>query len=134
MPIRPSGGKLVFPKPVEYWVAAPSVWDFAYGEMYERFVGKEKKNISPRTTTPAIATSSVYSTPLTVEPSKYPSEKVFSRSFEVELEDGSYNVCPEQVESHFVEGTKRSLLPVSKTTVHTKGQKAICDQMIRSYQ
>ena len=46
MPIRPSGGKLVFPKPVEYWVAAPSVWDFAYGEMYERFVGKEKKNMA----------------------------------------------------------------------------------------
>ena len=46
----------------------------------------------------------------------------------MELDDGSYSVCPEQVESQSVEGTKRSLLPVSKTTVYTQGQKAICNQ------
>ena len=133
MPIRPSGGKLVFPKPVEYWVAAPSVWDFAYGEMYERFVGKEKKNMA---TYNHSGNSNVISIFLTTEnePSTYPSEKLSPRSSEVELEDGSYKVCPEQVESHFVEGTKRSLLPVSKTTVSTQGQKAICNQIIRSYQ
>jgi hypothetical protein len=38
----------------------------------------------------------------------------------VELADGSYASCPEQDEEQFSEGTKRSLLPVSKSTVHDK--------------
>ena len=36
----------------------------------------------------------------------------------MELADGSYALCPEQDEEQFFEGTKRSLLPVSKSTVH----------------
>jgi len=32
MPIRPSGGKSGASKPALYWVAAPSVWQLAYGE------------------------------------------------------------------------------------------------------
>jgi hypothetical protein len=39
----------------------------------------------------------------------------------VELADGSYFLCPKQVNPQLVEGTKRSLLPVSKTTVYGTG-------------
>jgi hypothetical protein len=48
------------------------------------------------------------------------SENVLPRSCEVGLTDGSYEVCPEQDEEQFTEGTKRSLLPVSKSTVYNK--------------
>jgi hypothetical protein len=118
MPIKPSGGNWEISKPVEYWFAAPSVWPVAYGKTCERFSGKEKKNVARRTTRPAMTTSSVYCSPLTVEPSPYASEKVFPRSCDVELEDGSYSLWPEQVDPQLDEGTKRSLLPVSKSTVY----------------
>jgi len=41
----------------------------------------------------------------------------------VELADGSYALCPEQDESQSFEGTKRSLLPVSKSTAYDTGSK-----------
>lgn len=39
----------------------------------------------------------------------------------MELAYGLYSLCPEQDESQFVEGIKRSLLPVSKSTVYNTG-------------
>ena len=52
-----------------YSFEAPSVWSLAYGETRERFVGKEKKNTAKRTVMPATVTTSLYCSPLTVEPS-----------------------------------------------------------------
>jgi hypothetical protein len=44
MPIRPSAGNSLASNPVEYCVAAPIVWFFAYGEKYKCFVvAKEKE-------------------------------------------------------------------------------------------
>ncbi len=45
----------------------------------------------------------------------------FLRSCEVELANGSYSLCPEQVESQFFKATKRSLPPVSKPTAYETG-------------
>ena len=53
---------------------------------------------------------------------------VLFRLLEVELVDGSYAVCPAQDESQFFEGTKRSLLPVSKSTVYDKVRGAILNR------
>lgn len=39
----------------------------------------------------------------------------------VELACGSYSLCPAQLESQLGEGKKRSLLPVSKSTVSYRG-------------
>lgn len=80
--------------------------------------------MSPRTTRPAMVTSSVYCSPLTVEfskPSSYSSVKFFPRSREVKLVDGSYSLCPEQDESQFFEATKRSLPPVLMSTEYETG-------------
>jgi hypothetical protein len=47
MPNSPSGGNRELANPEEYWVAAPSVWPFAYGETSECFGEKIKgKNSS----------------------------------------------------------------------------------------
>ena len=62
-------------------------------------------------------TTSVYRSPVTVDPSPKASEKVLKRFCEVELEFGSYTLCPEQLDPQFGEGKKISLLPVSKSTV-----------------
>ena len=121
MPIRPSAGNWELWKPDEYWFAAPSVWPVAYGERCERFSEKEKINTVPRTTRPAISTTSEYSSPLTVEPSPKAREKLFPRSREVELSDGLYALWPSQVDPQLDEGTKRSLLPVSNWTIYNTG-------------
>lgn len=68
------------------------------------------------TVRPAMVTVSVYWVPLTLEPSPYVSLKDLLRVFAVELLDGLYNVCPEQVLPHEEPGRKRSLEPVSKST------------------
>jgi hypothetical protein len=68
-----------------------------------------------------MVTTSVYCSPLILAPSKYVSVNFVLRSCEVELADGLYALCPEQDVPHFVEGTKRSLLPVSKSTVYNTG-------------
>jgi hypothetical protein len=39
----------------------------------------------------------------------------------VELACGSYSLCPEQFALQFGEGKKRSLLPVSKSTISCRG-------------
>jgi hypothetical protein len=65
---------------------------------------------------PAMVTTSVYCSPLTA-PLPKKRLNVESRSFEVELADGLYNLCPEQDDPQLGEGTNRSLLPVSKSTV-----------------
>jgi hypothetical protein len=64
-----------------------------------------------------MATTSVYCSPLTSDPSLVVSANSFPRSFEVELADGLYNLCPWQDSPQAVEGMNRSLLPVSKATV-----------------
>ena len=92
----------------------------------ERFVGNEKENIDPRTTRPAMLTTSVYWPPLANEWSKNVTLKGSPRSCEVVLAEGSYFLCPKQYvsmrsESQLVEGKKRSLLPVSKSTVYDTG-------------
>jgi hypothetical protein len=46
-------------------------------------------------------------------------EKDFPRDVEVEDEDGSYFLCPLQVESQYDAGRKRSALPMSKSTVYS---------------
>ena len=81
--------------------------------------GNEKKNIAKRTVKPAMVTTSVYCSPVTAEVASTPKLRVNPdlRSFEVELADGSYDLCPEQDDPQLVDGTKRSLLPVSKSTV-----------------
>ncbi len=65
-----------------------------------------------------MATVSVYCLPLAlrVEP-PYLRSNVRPISFDVELEEGSYGVCSEQVESQFEAGRNMSLLPVSRSTV-----------------
>jgi hypothetical protein len=78
---------------------------------------KNKRKLVRHTVRPAMLTTSVYCSPLTVEPSPYESENVFPRSSAVRLASGSYAVCPEQVNPQLDEGRKRSLLPVSKSTV-----------------
>ena len=72
-----------------------------------------------------MVTSSVYSMPVTSEPSPYISAKGSRRPCEVELIDGSYSLCPEQDDPQRLEGTKRSLLPVSNCTADDTGQTAI---------
>ena len=74
------------------------------------------------TVRPAIWMASEYSSPLTEEPCPRSRLNRFPRSCEVELADGSYRLCPSQLESHFAEGRKRSLLPVSKATVYFNRQ------------
>jgi hypothetical protein len=70
IPNRPSGGKSLASKPVEYWVAAPSVCGYAYDVPYEHFAANEKKNnLAPHTIWPLTITTSVYSSPLTDDPS-----------------------------------------------------------------
>jgi hypothetical protein len=56
-----------------------------------------------------------------VDPSPKPSENVLEILCAVELAFGSYKLCPEQLESQLGEGKKRSLLPVSKSTVSCRG-------------
>src|SRR6266702_6693433 len=64
-------------------------------------------------------TSSVYSVPLTKSvPLPYRTLNVFSRSCAVELSEVSYSTCPLQETSQSRPGRKKSLLPVSKSTVH----------------
>jgi hypothetical protein len=90
----------------------------------EALRGRKKADMSPRTTRPAMVTTSVYSSPLTVEfskPSSYTSVKFFPRSREVKLADGSYSLCPEQDELQFFEATKRSLPPVLRSTEYETG-------------
>ncbi len=61
---------------------------------------------------------SVYCLPLTLRvESPYLRLNFRPISFDVELEEGSYNVCPEQVESQFEAGRNMSPLPVSRSTV-----------------
>ena len=62
-------------------------------------------------------TTSVNCSPLTVDPSPKASENVFERSCAVELLLVSYTLCPAQLVPQLGEGKKRSLLPVSKSTV-----------------
>ena len=69
----------------------------------------------------AIWTTSVNCSPSAVDPSPNDSENVLKRSFAVELALGSYNVWPEQSAPHPVDGKKRSLLPVSKSTASSRG-------------
>ena len=76
-----------------------------------------KINIAPRTVMPAMETTSVNSSPLTSDPSLVVNVNSCPRSFEVELADELYNLCPSQDSPQFVEGTNRSLLPVSNATV-----------------
>lgn len=60
---------------------------------------------------------SVYCSPLTVEPPGKVILNGFPTSVDEELAEGSYKVCPLQVESQSGPGRNRSLLPVSKPTV-----------------
>lgn len=76
-------------------------------------------SVCPSAVRPAIVTVSVYCSPETVDPSPYDREKSFPTSFEVELELGSYVVWPEHVEPQSGPGRKRSLEPVSKSTVYS---------------
>jgi hypothetical protein len=70
----------------------------------------------------AMLTTSVNCSPWTVlDPSPKESENVLERSYAVELASGSYCLCPEQFEPQLREGKKRSLLPVSKSTVSCRG-------------
>ena len=71
-------------------------------------------------------TTSVYWPPLTEELSKNLRLKGTPRLCEVVLAEGSYFLCPKQYvsmrsELQLVEGRKRSLLPVSKSTVYDTG-------------
>jgi len=76
------------------------------------------------TVRPAMLTTSVYCSPSTVDPSPKASENVLERSCAVELALGSYRLCPEQFDPHISEGKKRSLLPVSKSTVSCRGSES----------
>lgn len=40
----------------------------------------------------------------------------------MELADELYFLCPEQVDPQFIDGMKRSLLPVSKSTIYDTDQ------------
>lgn len=100
MPIRPSGGNWLDSKPSEYLVAAPRRWVVAVS--------------------PPRVTVSVYCSPETVEPSPYASENVLPASLAVLLEAVLYLVWPEHVEPHLELGRKRSLEPVSKSTVKSR--------------
>jgi hypothetical protein len=62
-------------------------------------------------------TTSVNCSPLTVDLSPKASENVFERSCAVELALVLCDLCPEQLDPHFDEGKKISLLPVSKSTI-----------------
>ena len=73
------------------------------------------------TVKPAMLTTSVNCSPWTVPPPPKASENVLERFCAVELASGSYGLCPEQLELQLGEGKKRSLLPVSKSTVSYRG-------------
>jgi hypothetical protein len=98
MPISPSAGNSELSKPLEYFEATPRVCFFAVR--------------------PAMVTVSVYCLPETVEPSPYASENDLPRLTDVEEELGLKVVWPEQVLPQLELGRKRSLLPVSKSTVY----------------
>jgi hypothetical protein len=115
MPIRPSGGNWLISKPIEYCDAAPSVCEFAYYVVCEYFAANGE-NAAPHTAWSVTITTSVYSSPLTEDPSPKARVKCFPRSREDELADELYALCPSQVDPHVDEGRKRSLLPVSKST------------------
>jgi len=70
------------------------------------------------TVRPAMLTTSEYCSPLTTEPSPKLISNGTPRSWELALADGSYVSCPEQLDAQFTDGTKRSLLPVSKSTAY----------------
>ena len=55
------------------------------------------------------------------------------RSFAVELACGTYTLCPEQLDPHLGEGRKRSLLPVSKSTVCFNRQTVALTVMYREH-
>ncbi len=69
-------------------------------------------------------TTSVNCSPSTVDPSPKASKNVLESSCAVELALGSYRLCPEQSDPHIGEGKKRSLLPVSKSTVSCRGSES----------
>ena len=113
-PTKPSGGKMSPIRLEGYWVAAPRVCDFAYVARQRHVI---KRKVVFRTVRLTMLTASVNCSPLTMNPFTKAIENVFFRSCAVELALVSYVLCPEQLDPHFDEGKKISLLPVSKSTV-----------------